>query len=705
MTRRERNRRLIDAMSRHGIVYPRVTLQMARKVNKEIGHMPLSRACALLEKESGGGANVWGHDRDRGGCIPPCGGPVTRANYAAYLERRRRDRRQQGCGPTQLTYHTLQDRADRLGGCWRPKVNMYVGFSHLAENIKRNGVHAGMRIYNGSGRAAENYATDLRTREARWLRILKDALAGGQAPEPAARGPKPTARPRKPAARPRTELGGAGRARRPAKGAPKLDSGELLARLERLDVRGDRVREALIARGRRLEHALARERRLYAEVQRKLDAIAGDGALASAAAAPVATRQPVSLLEDLLVKVRSDVRRELELEREQRMSVDAELRALIGAPAPAAAAGPSVDPAGEATNGHASAVAVAPKPPAAPPAGPDTAPGSAATPPAGGKGGPKEPSLAELITRLERLDGRDERVRALLAARFGELERKVVRARRRRRKAEARLRGALGLPSAPGPRPGRPKPRGAAAVVVTRIGDSGPVVRQSKVALVRYLRERRPDSTLKLRRALMREVRSPRRAKVATETWRRAVRSAQKVAGHPITGRLDGELHLVLRPHWPRDSVVRRMARSTPAWRLVPGQLTRNFNVRELACKDGTPYVTGLMRERGLSKQAARKRAKGLAKRLEAVRRKGGGRPLHVTSAYRTKRYNASLPGAATNSAHTRGFAVDLPPPRGVSLQAHQAHVRASFECGVGRYSTFVHGDFDPTLGRRSWNG
>ena len=116
------------------------------------------------------------------------------------------------------------------------------------------------------------------------------------------------------------------------------------------------------------------------------------------------------------------------------------------------------------------------------------------------------------------------------------------------------------------------------------------------------------------------------------------------------------------------------------------------------------------MREQGLTKKAARARAKGLAKRLERVRKAGGDRPLIITSAYRTKAYNASLTGSATNSAHTRGFAVDTPPPPGVSLDQHHKHVLAGFECGVGYYPPgsgfFIHGDFDRTLGgRRTWRG
>jgi hypothetical protein len=244
-------------------------------------------------------------------------------------------------------------------------------------------------------------------------------------------------------------------------------------------------------------------------------------------------------------------------------------------------------------------------------------------------------------------------------------------------------------------------------VVDTRPGDRAHIVRQSKIALARYLRKKAPRKTRSLRRALVAEARMPRKATVATPTWERAVRAAQNVAGFEVTGHLDGRLDKLLRDYWPSEGVTRRMLRSTPAWRTIPGQLTRNFNIRELGCKDGTPYVRGLMREQGLSKRQARDRAKRLAHYLERVRAKEGGRAMRLTSAFRTKAYNATLPGAAPNSAHTRGFAADVPPPGGMSLDSHRQHMRAVFPSGIGFYpgSNFVHGDFDPVLGRRSWRG
>lgn len=138
--------------------------------------------------------------------------------------------------------------------------------------------------------------------------------------------------------------------------------------------------------------------------------------------------------------------------------------------------------------------------------------------------------------------------------------------------------------------------------------------------------------------------------------------------------------------------------------RKKSGQLTKHFNISEFACHDGTGYVEGLVREQHLSKWRAKRRARGLARRLERVRKDLGNKPLHLNSVFRTVAYNASI-GGAKNSAHTRGYAGDVKPPAGVSLSELRNCMRKHFEGGIGFYpkSNFVHGDFDPTLGRREW--
>jgi hypothetical protein len=119
----------------------------------------IALAASLLIQESGGGENIYGHDPT----IFVGAGQVTEANYQVYLAERRHSGNtlMQGVGPCQLTYWSLQDAADRLGGCWKPLCNMRVGFSHLAEAIRRSGLRAGVAAYNGSGPAAEAYAQEV----------------------------------------------------------------------------------------------------------------------------------------------------------------------------------------------------------------------------------------------------------------------------------------------------------------------------------------------------------------------------------------------------------------------------------------------------------------------------------------------------------------------------------------------------------------
>ena len=258
----------------------------------------------------------------------------------------------------------------------------------------------------------------------------------------------------------------------------------------------------------------------------------------------------------------------------------------------------------------------------------------------------------------------------------------------------------------------KPSPGGGAAHAgkgdVIRLGDQGHKVRASKVALARFLGAKGGPEHVKLKRALKSEARRRKQGQVATPTWEKGVRAAQHLARLRVTGVLDGRLRQRLQRFWPTDSALRRFMRATPAWRLIKGQVSPNFNLREFACNDGTPYVAGLIREQGLSKDQAERRARELAKRLERVRKAGGDRRLILNSVFRTKAHNAKQSGAAKNSAHLRGTAADIQPPDGVSLETHRKNVRAAFECGLGFYpkGNFVHGDFDPVLGpRRPWVG
>jgi peptidoglycan hydrolase-like protein with peptidoglycan-binding domain len=159
---------VVERLRAGGILAPRMVVEEAKRAG-----LRLDYACAMLQKESGGGSNVFGHDPT----IFAGAGKVTKAKYLDYKRRRvaSGNRLMQGVGPTQLTYYTLQDRADEQGGCWKPRINMRVGFKHLADHMRVHGESDGARRYNGSGPAAVAYSKDLLARAAKWREVLDGA--------------------------------------------------------------------------------------------------------------------------------------------------------------------------------------------------------------------------------------------------------------------------------------------------------------------------------------------------------------------------------------------------------------------------------------------------------------------------------------------------------------------------------------------------
>lgn len=79
------------------------------------------------------------------------------------------------------------------------------------------------------------------------------------------------------------------------------------------------------------------------------------------------------------------------------------------------------------------------------------------------------------------------------------------------------------------------------------------------------------------------------------------------------------------------------------------------------------------------------------------------GVPFQVTSSIRCDEHNMRV-GGSVNSAHLRGWAVDISTP---TSQIRHRLVRAALDVGfhrIGIASTFVHLDCDPTLaGRTMW--
>ena len=73
------------------------------------------------------------------------------------------------------------------------------------------------------------------------------------------------------------------------------------------------------------------------------------------------------------------------------------------------------------------------------------------------------------------------------------------------------------------------------------------------------------------------------------------------------------------------------------------------------------------------------------------------GKPMKITSGYRTELHNAKVKGA-TNSPHLRGWAADIAATTGRErMQLIQAAIEVGFN-RIGVAKTFIHVDCDPSL-------
>lgn len=149
---------------RHGMHHTIKIAQEARRAG-----IPYDLAYALVEQETGTGRNVFGSDPT----IYVGAGAVTKKKYLAYRARRRAsgNRLMQGVGLTQLTWWEFQDAADRMGGCWNPRIQLRYGFRKLRGLIKAHGSD-GIRRYNGSGPAAQAYKRSVLAKKSKWHRRL-----------------------------------------------------------------------------------------------------------------------------------------------------------------------------------------------------------------------------------------------------------------------------------------------------------------------------------------------------------------------------------------------------------------------------------------------------------------------------------------------------------------------------------------------------
>ncbi len=121
-----------------------------------------------------------------------------------------------------------------------------------------------------------------------------------------------------------------------------------------------------------------------------------------------------------------------------------------------------------------------------------------------------------------------------------------------------------------------------------------------------------------------------------------------------------------------------------------------NIHWEELACKDGTPYPVNFITDGRVIELVV------MFERIRDI----WDLPIGILSAYRTEKHNKSV-GGAKNSMHLEGKALDLKPPKGVSIGSFYSVIRAKADVfgvrGLGRYNTFVHVDIRPTDRLVTW--
>ena len=121
-------------------------------------------------------------------------------------------------------------------------------------------------------------------------------------------------------------------------------------------------------------------------------------------------------------------------------------------------------------------------------------------------------------------------------------------------------------------------------------------------------------------------------------------------------------------------------------------KITKNFDLKEFACNDGTTVPDILLPN-----------VIELAKNLQVIR-DALGKPVHINSGYRTVDYNKKV-GGVSNSQHVIAKAADITVSGLTPKEVHaviegliaQGKVRQG---GLGLYDTFVHYDVRGTKAR-----
>lgn len=124
-------------------------------------------------------------------------------------------------------------------------------------------------------------------------------------------------------------------------------------------------------------------------------------------------------------------------------------------------------------------------------------------------------------------------------------------------------------------------------------------------------------------------------------------------------------------------------------------ELTKNFDLEEFACRDGSPVPVELVPN-----------VKELAKNLQVIR-DYLGEPVHINSSYRTPTYNAKV-GGAKKSQHLLAKAADITvksktPKQLKAIIEKLIAEKKIKQGGIGLYKGFVHYDIRGRAAR--WEG
>lgn len=129
-----------------------------------------------------------------------------------------------------------------------------------------------------------------------------------------------------------------------------------------------------------------------------------------------------------------------------------------------------------------------------------------------------------------------------------------------------------------------------------------------------------------------------------------------------------------------------------------PDGSTRNFAWSEFYSKDGSGFTGGKVPAATVKENVRR-----LMYKLEAVRKKAGNQPIHITSGFRSVSHNTAVKGAS-NSQHMYGIAADIQVSGKTPYQVRDIAKTSGFS-GIKRYTSWVHVDsrVEYPYGSQSW--